>query len=117
VANIAQILAELDSGGFLCRANDTLAEALAAVKRTHKKAAVAVKVEIEPAGYDADGAVNQVSVTAAVAGKLPDVAAPAATYFFGDEGQLQKRDPRQPSLPIVGDSEAEPPQPAQRRAV
>jgi len=103
VANLAQLIAELDAGGFLARTNDTLAEALAAVKRTRKQASITVKLAVEAAGFDADGIVNQVSVTATVAGKLPETPTPAATYFFGESGGLQKRDPRQPCLPVVGD--------------
>jgi len=104
--NAAEILNDLDRGAVLADLSEEIDKGVAAVQRTRdQKATIVLTLEIAPVAVNEDGKVVQFGFNGNVKGKLPRPKRNSALYYQGQDGTMQKRDPRQPELPVVGQSE------------
>ena len=90
----AAFLQEQRQGGLAVELSELLADTVAAVSEHQKAGTVTLTVKIKPAGE------NAVSITDEVKCKAPEGDKPSSLFFADDEGNLSRRDPRQPELPL-----------------
>jgi hypothetical protein len=87
-------LQEQRQGGLHGEVSDALADLVAAVMEHDKAGSLTLTVKVKPAGD------NAVFVTDEVKSKPPEGERPAALFFTDPRGNLSRRDPRQPELPL-----------------
>jgi hypothetical protein len=74
-----------------------LHDLIAAVKDHGKAGSLTLTISVAPVGA---GAERQVMVTDRVALKAPTGKRPTSMFFVDDDGNLTRKDPRQPELPL-----------------
>lgn len=101
VRPFAAVLAEIGGGKLHARLSDQLARLTAAVADTGKKGEITIKVKVEPFRK---GGENARMVTGTSTAKIPEGedASPASVFFADKTGNLQRTDPTQQQLPLVG---------------
>lgn len=87
-----RMLAQLHNGALASEAADELAHAVEAVKKTGKKASLALTITINPEGK---GEVVAIEASGKLAPKLPKRDQRATTFFVDDKNQLTRHDPNQ----------------------
>jgi hypothetical protein len=96
VRPFAAVLQEHRNGGLHSELSERLAEVVSAVRQLGKPGAVTVTLTLKPA----DGQGNAVVVTDEIKTKVPQPERPSGLFFADDHGNLSRRDPRQPELPL-----------------
>jgi hypothetical protein len=91
----AQFVQEQRSGGLHGEASEMLAELVAAVQQHGKSGSLTLEVKVAPG--EAPGTLVVRDVLKA---KLPEAEKSASLFFADDHGNLSRRDPRQPELPL-----------------
>jgi len=100
MSNFADVLGSVEGGIAFNQVNDQLQELVLAVTQHRKPGEITVTLKVNPNGETA------VSVTAAIKAKIPE-AAKGVTIFFADGGgNLLRRNPNQPELPLRDVTEA-----------
>lgn len=94
VKPFAAWLQEHRSGGLHQELSEALAEVARAVSLHDKTGTVTVQIKLAPNGA------NTVIVTDEIKTKVPEAARPASLFFTDAGGNLSRRDPRQPELPL-----------------
>lgn len=89
-------LHEHRNAGLHNEAGEALAEVVARVVELQKKGSVTLTINVEPAKGDE----NSVIVTDSLKAKVPQAPAPPSRFFSDPHGNLSRRDPRQPELPL-----------------
>jgi hypothetical protein len=89
-------LHEHRNAGLHNEAGEALAEVVAGVVDLQKKGSITVTINVEPAKGDE----NSVIVTDSLKVKVPQAPAPPSRFFSDSHGNLSRRDPRQPELPL-----------------
>lgn len=101
MSNFADVLGSVEGGVAFNQINEALQDLVVAVQNTHKAGEITVTLKITPNGEHA------VSVAASFKTKEP-APAKAVTIFYADGGgNLLRRDPRQPELPLRDVTEPE----------
>lgn len=95
--NILQLLEGLSGGRVMEDLDERLNEVLDAVNRTRKSGTVTLKIDLKPAK---DSEVSQVGVFADVSGTIPHVERNREYFYVDRDGNLSRRDPRQPKPDI-----------------
>lgn len=101
VRPFAAVLAEIGGGKLHARISAQLAELSAAVADTGKKGEITIKIKVEPFRKGGD---NARMVTGTSMAKIPEGedATPASVFFADRTGNLQRNDPNQAQLPLIG---------------
>jgi hypothetical protein len=99
MSNFADVLGNLEGGHTFASLNDDLAELVSAVQMHRKPGEISVTLKVTPNGERA------VSVTAATKVKMPEPSKGVTTFFTTQAGDLLRRDPNQPELPLRDVSE------------
>lgn len=94
VKPFAAWLQEHRQGGLHAELSDALAEIGRAVGEHDKASELTLKIRVAPNGA------NTVIVTDDLKVKTPEAARPASLFFTDSRGNLSRRDPRQPELPL-----------------
>ena len=94
VKPFAAWLQEHRSGGLHQELSEALAEVARAVSEHEKVGSLTVTIKLEPNG------VGTVIVTDELKTKVPEPARPASLFFTDAGGNLSRRNPRQPELPL-----------------
>jgi len=76
--------------------SEALHDLVAKVRDTGKKGTLVLKVTVEPLDHDGDA----MKVTDAIELKLPEHDRPASVAFVDHAGNLTRKDPKQPELPL-----------------
>ncbi len=92
--HFAAWLQEHRSGALHDELSDALAELARAVGEHDKAGTLSLTIRIAPNGA------NTVIVTDDLKVKAPEAARPASLFFTDGRGNLSRRDPRQPELPL-----------------
>jgi hypothetical protein len=95
VRPFAAVLQEHRQGGLHSELSEKLAEVVAGVMEHGKAGSVSVTLNIKQA--EMPGAIV---VTDDVKAKVPQADKPAALFYADERGNLSRRDPRQPELPL-----------------
>lgn len=94
--------------GWLERCRGKMDDLQAAVKKTGGKGAITIQIEVDASGVNDSGVVNQFSFDMKKCEiKIPIMPLNKDLWFINPEGELQKRDPRQPDIPRLLDDEDE----------
>lgn len=93
--NIFNVLSRADHGQFLADLNEALRTVNAKVLETGCKGEINIKVKIDKTA----GMNTGLEVACAFTSKVPQPPRPADLYFTDEEGELSRKDPRQPELP------------------
>ncbi|MFC7869678.1 hypothetical protein ACFUS2_00760 [[Kitasatospora] papulosa] len=112
VRPFAAFLQEQSGGQLHDELSTRFQELIEAVRETGKAGSISLKIDIKPiAGTDG----RTLTVTDAVATKVPKTERPKSIFFVTDDANLSRTDPRQPV--ITGLREVEPtPAPTQLRS-
>jgi hypothetical protein len=89
-----EVIAEYGNGRLLERLSAELAEVARAVGETNLKGTVTLKLSVEPSGEGA------YTLNADVTAKVPKRGVGQAIFYADQSGNLSRRDPRQPELPL-----------------
>ncbi len=89
-------LQEQQGGVFHAELTDALAAIVAGVTEHERGGTLTIKVTVKP---EADGAVK---VSTDFTAKVPRAAAKPSLFFADSAGNLSRRNPRQPELPLRG---------------
>jgi hypothetical protein len=102
---LTDIIGEIENGQFLHEATKAFNDVMEGVNETGKAGKIKITIDVRPTGK------NTVSVVAAVDEKIPEHTRPVTTFYVDKQGQLTRRDPNQPDLPLrsVVDNDAAPP--------
>lgn len=92
---IFNVLARADHGQFVEDLNAALREVNAKVLETGCKGEITIKVKVDKTS----GMNTGLEVACAFAAKVPQPPRAPDLYFTDEEGQLSRKDPRQPDLP------------------
>ena len=105
--NLPEIITGNPSFRDRCAAR--MADITDGVQKTRMKGKITITIEVEASGISDDGFVNQLAykMTKCEA-KVPEVPLNADVWFVGNGGKQQKRDPRQPDLPMINAESTEP---------
>lgn len=95
VRPFAAVLQEQRQGGLHSELSEQLAELVAAVAAHGKAGSLTVTLNVKPA--EMPGAIV---VSDDVKSKVPQPDKPASLFYSDDHGNLSRRDPRQPELPL-----------------
>lgn len=95
VRPFAAVLQEQRSGGLHSELSEQLAAVVAAVAEHGKPGSVMVTLNVKPS--EMPGAIV---VSDDVKAKVPQPDKPASLFYSDDHGNLSRRDPRQPELPL-----------------
>ncbi len=95
--SVTTLLLELNNGETEQELTEALRAVTQAVTLTQKAGTVALELKISPNGRRG----NSVEVEANVKVKAPSFPPEASVYFVEEGGNLTKRDPRQPRLPLT----------------
>ncbi|MET3925571.1 HKD family nuclease [Devosia sp. 2618] len=99
VSSLQNIIAEADRGQLLADAEDAIEEILTALSDEHDRTGeVTIKVKFKTK----NGAVQ---IMPELAHKLSKPERLATVMFLSDDGELTRRDPRQPVMPSVVDAD------------
>ena len=90
------LLKTLGDGRVMDDFYDQLGNLLMAVKMSHKKGHVTLKVVVSPCK---DVEISRVSVWGDVASKIPHIERSSEFFYVDDNNQLSRRNPRQPVVP------------------
>lgn len=94
MSNFADVLGSIEGGILFNQLNEQLQDLVVAVTDHRKSGEITVTLKVTPNGERA------VSVTGTIKSKVPE-AAKGVTIFYADGGgNLLRRDPRQPDLPL-----------------
>jgi len=96
VKPFAGVLREVRKGNLHSELSDALQEVTTAVIEHSKPGEIALKLKIKPTGEEA----ATVMIEDAVTTKVPQPTRPQSMFFADDEGNLNRRDPRQAELPV-----------------
>lgn len=101
VRPFAAVLAEIGGGKLHARISAQLADLSAAVADTGKKGEITIKIKVEPFRK---GGENARMVTGTSLARIPEGedASPASVFFADRAGNLQRTDPQQQQLPLIG---------------
>jgi hypothetical protein len=94
VSNFSDVLGNLEGGRTFAELNDQLQDVVTAVMEHNKPGEITVVLKISPNGQHA------VSVAAAIKSKAPEANRGVTTFYADGAGNLLRRDPRQPELPL-----------------
>ncbi len=94
MSNFADVLGNLEGGVTFNQINDQLQELVLAVTQHRKAGEMTVTLKVAPNGETA------VSVIAAFKAKVPEASRGTSVFFVDGGGNLLRRDPRQPELPL-----------------
>ena len=94
-ADFLTVLAELNRGKFIVECQRQLQECTEAVVRTGKKGKLTITLDMEIAGRNKAGLVNQVDVTPVVTLKEPLPSQGTSIFFVTEESELTRTDPDQ----------------------
>ena len=94
MSNFADVLGGLEGGIALLQLNDQLQELVQAGTKHRKAGEIALTLKVSPNGETA------VSVAAAVKAKIPEGARGVTVFFADASGNLLRRNPNQPELPL-----------------
>lgn len=97
VANIIDIMSEMNRGNFIIECGRQLQEAKDAIVRTGKSAKLTITLEIIPAGMR-DGRINQLEIKPSVTIKEPQESQGAWIFFVSEDGRISRNDPQQEIL-------------------
>lgn len=89
-------LQEQQGGVFHAELGDALADIVAGVTEHERGGTLTIKVTVKP---EADGAVK---ISTDFTAKVPRAAARPSLFFADSKGNLSRRNPRQPELPLRG---------------
>lgn len=89
-------LHEHRSAGLHNEAGEGLAALVAAVIENQKKGSLTITINVEPAKGDE----RSVVVSDVLKVKAPEPSKPQSRFFSDPHGNLSRRDPRQPELPL-----------------
>lgn len=96
IAPFSELLLQQRKGRLHAEASDGLHELVKAVQATGKAGELTLTIKVKPLGK---GSGNQVTVTDRVNVKSPEAETDPVLWFM-DDGNLSRRDPDQPELPI-----------------
>lgn len=96
------ILGMIRNGRANDKATRDINDVIRAVIATGKVGTLTVEVKIKPGKEE-----GEVSLIAKVTAKRPEADIPEATFFINAEGDLQRDDPRQKSMPFLRDTDDE----------
>lgn len=91
---ITDVIGELNNGDFIGDLTDELYALIKAVSETRKAGKLTITMNVKPTGRDT------VSVAADFSSKKPEDGRPETTFFIGKDFSLQRKDPKQPDLPL-----------------
>ncbi len=91
---LTDTLGEINGGQFLGELTDEMYAIIKAVQDTRKAGKLTVTLNIKPTSKDT------VSVAADFSSKKPEEGRPETTFFIAADGSLQRKDPKQPDLPL-----------------
>lgn len=97
VRPFAEFLLQQGYGGTHDELTYGLHDLIAAVKDHGKAGTLTLKISVAPVGK---GDERQVMVTDAVTLKAPEGKRPTSIFFVDSDGNLTRKDPRQPELPL-----------------
>jgi hypothetical protein len=103
MSNFADVLGSVEGGVAFNEINEALQDLVVAVQQTGKTGEITVTLKISPNGGHA------VSVAAAHKVKEPKPAKAITVFYADGGGNLLRRDPRQPELPLREVAEPERP--------
>jgi hypothetical protein len=90
-----ETLRQVRNGALETEMNDALQELVHEVERTGKKGSLTLTIEVQPAGE------GKQFVNGATKAKLPSPTNQATLFYVKENGDLTRRDPRQPELPSL----------------
>lgn len=90
------ILGDVRGGAVVSEASDEIAKIVEAAIASGKAGSITIKLAITPHGAGQNGFFIQDTITAV----LPKMPKDRTVMFADAEGNLQRRDPRQPDLPL-----------------
>ncbi len=93
------LLSSLRRGTFLEDAADELTEVMAAVRATGKPGEITVKLKITPQKFDA----SVVTIADTITLKAPKGEVADTIAYVSETGEISRRDPRQPELPVIAE--------------
>lgn len=94
MSNFADVLGAVEGGSLFNQLNDALQDLVVAVTETRKVGEISVTLKISPNGETA------VSITGAIKAKVPEPNKGITIFYADGGGNLLRRDPRQPELPL-----------------
>ena len=92
-----KVLAQLRDGTFLLDAGEGLAELVEQVRQTGRAGRLMITFDVKAAGKGVSG---MVVIRDALVVKLPKAETSETVMYALEGGQLSRRDPRQPMLPL-----------------
>jgi len=99
--NGAQVLAVIDGGEALTRLDEMIQELVDAIKRTHEKGQITIRIDIEPDAIK-DGEVVRFKIgVGKMEVKKPEPPIGDSYLYPAANGGLVKDDPRQPYIPTM----------------
>lgn len=87
-------LGEIENGAFLRELTESLYNVSHAVRETHKKGGLKIKLELKPTGR------GSVQIDASFDADVPEHDRPSTIFFQTSDGTLLRDDPNQPKLPL-----------------
>ena len=94
MSNFADVLGKLEDGIAFEEMNSALQELVQAVMMHRKAGEITLKLAVAPNGETA------VSVKAKITAKVPEGARGVTVFFASPSGQLLRKNPNQPELPL-----------------
>jgi hypothetical protein len=94
MSNFSDVLGSVEGGTVFNQINDELQDLVVAVTEHRKAGEITVTLKVSPNGERA------VSVTAAFKSKQPQPAKGVTIFYADGGGNLLRKDPRQPELPL-----------------